>query len=199
MKPVRLEFESPSRTLRQRLVGYVPGRSAQIALFVLAAAIAWGTAVIWQSWKIDDELAQARVSLATMHRQKAQRIDRRADSAKLQLTAQQRQAWNQVARQLNTPWTSLLDTLEAATPDDVALVSIEPDAGLGSLRLQVEAKTLDTALDYAKDLGALPLFGSVGLIKHETNEQDSNKPVRLSVELRLTAPRARHTGEEAAR
>lgn len=198
MKPVRLQFESPAATLRQQLVGHTTSRSAAIAALVLIAALAWGAAVAWQAWKADEEIAQARASLAALQRQKGQRVDRAAESAKPQLTAQQRQAWSQVARQLNTPWASLLDTLEAGTPDNVALVSIEPDARVGSVRLQVEAKSLDTLLAYAKELGTLPLFESVGLIKHETNEQDSNKPMRLSLDLRLKTPRAQRSAVEEA-
>jgi len=187
MKPVRLQFESPAATLRQQLLGHVPSRSAAIAALVLIAALAWGATVAWRALKADEEIAQTRASLAALQRQKGQRVDRAAELAKPQVTAQQRQAWSQVARQLNTPWASLLDTLEAGTPDNIALVSIEPDARVGSVRLQVEAKSLDTLLAYAKELGALPLFESVSLIKHETNEQDSNKPMRLSLDLRLKA------------
>lgn len=187
MKPVRLHFETPPATLRQQLFGRAPGRFIAAALFVMVAALAWGAAVAWQAWSADDELAHARASLVAVQRQKGQRIDRAAGSANPQLTAQQHQAWGQVARQLNTPWASLLDTLEAGTPDNVALVSIEPDARVGSVRLQVEAKTLDTLLAYARELGSLPLFESVSLIKHETNEQDGNRPMRLSLDLRLKA------------
>ena len=92
-----------------------------------------------------------------------------------------------MARQLNTPWSALLDALEASLPDDVALVAIEPDAGQGSVRLQVEAKALDTLLAYARELRSIPLFADVNLVKHETNEQDGNRPMRLSLNIRLRA------------
>lgn len=186
MKPVRLQFQSRA-TLRQYLFGRAHGPAAAIALLVLNAAFAWTAAVAWHAWTTDNELADVRASLENLQRQKGW-TDRATESTRLrQLSAQQRQAWGQVARQLNTPWAFLLDALEAGTPADVALVSIEPDARVGSVRLQAEAKSLDTLLAYAKDLGALPLFDSVILIKHETNEQDGNKPVRLGLDLRLRA------------
>jgi Tfp pilus assembly protein PilN len=199
MKPVRLQFGPPAAALRQHLLGHVPSPYAPIAILVLIAALAWGTALARQTWNADEELAQTRASLAALQRHKGQRADRAAESAKPQITAQQRQAWSQIARQLNTPWGSLLDTLEGGTPDSVALVSIEPDARVGSVRLQVEAKALDTLLAYARELGALPLLESVTLVKHETNEQDSNKPVRLSLDLRLKTRPAQRPGEEPAR
>jgi Tfp pilus assembly protein PilN len=153
--------------------------------------------VAWQSWTIDEEFAQARASLSALQGSKGRRPG--AGAATPQVTAPQRQGWEQVARQIGTPWAPLLDALEAGTPDDVALVSIEPDAREGSVRLQAEAKTLDTLLAYARALGALPLFESVSLVKHETNEQDGNRPVRLGLALRLKAPRGQQAGAEAAR
>lgn len=199
MKPIPLQFETPPATLGQQLLGRAPSLFTMLALVAIAAALMSCAAVAWQAWKANEQLMLARASLATLQRQKVQRMDRAVASATPQLTAQQRQTWAQVARQLNTPWASLLDALEAGTPDNVALVSIEPDARVGSVRLQVEARTLDTLLAYAKELGALPLFESVSLIKHETNEQDSNRPVRLSLDLRLHAAQAWRPGQEAAR
>jgi Tfp pilus assembly protein PilN len=190
-------FEHPAATWRLRLLGHLPGRSSALAVLGLVAAIACGAAVAWQSWEVDGELAQARASLAALQGGKGRRAD--AAVATPQVTAQQRQAWEQVARQIGTPWASLLDTLEAGTPPEVALVSIEPDARVGSVRLQAEAKSLDTLLAYARALGALPLFESVSLVKHETNEQDGNRPVRLGLELRLNMPRGQQAGAEAAR
>jgi Tfp pilus assembly protein PilN len=101
------------------------------------------------------------------------------------LSDDQRARWSRLARQLNTPWSALLDALESSLPDGVALVSIEPDAAQGSVRLQVEAKTLDALLAYAASLNAVHPFQSVALVKHETNEQDPTRPLRLSLEAKL--------------
>jgi hypothetical protein len=68
-------------------------------------------------------------------------------------------------------------------------VAIEPDPQHGSIRLQVEAKTLDTLLGYAQALKATAPFQEVVLLKHETNEQDATRPVRLSVDARLKGVR----------
>jgi hypothetical protein len=193
--PVHLRFDPPAPALKRQLLGHGRDRSvAAIALVLAIASLAWGAALAWQLLTADEELALTRASIAALQRQKGQRTDQAAASARPQLTMQQRQAWGQLARQLNTPWAGLLDALEAGTPDNVALVSIEPDARVGSVRLQVEAKTLDTLLVYTKELGALPLVESVSLIKHETNEQDSNRPVRLNLDLRLKQPRVQRPG-----
>ena len=101
--------------------------------------------------------------------------------------AQRLRAWNTVARQLNTPWSTLLDTLESVTPADVALVSVEPDAAQAAVRLQAEARSLQALLAYEQSLRAAPLFREVALIRHETNESDPVRPVRLHLVLRMQA------------
>jgi Tfp pilus assembly protein PilN len=104
------------------------------------------------------------------------------------LTEEQRRNLNTVIRQLNTPWQDLFNQLERDTPKEVALISIEPDARRASIRLQAEAKTLDTLLAYAASLQQRGVLGRLTYSKHETNEQDSNKPVRLSVDIELRMP-----------
>jgi hypothetical protein len=101
---------------------------------------------------------------------------------------EQRRQINDVIRQLNTPWLDLFEQLERSTPKDVALISIEPDASRASLRLQAEAKTLDTLLTYADRLHNQNMLGQLTYSKHETNDQDPNKPIRLSVEYSLQKP-----------
>jgi Tfp pilus assembly protein PilN len=93
--------------------------------------------------------------------------------------------YNSVIRQLNLPWKNLFDDLETLTPADVALLSIEPDGRRSIVKLVAEAKTLVTLLDYSAKLQQNGIFGRLTYSKHETNEQDSNKPVRLSFELEL--------------
>jgi Tfp pilus assembly protein PilN len=108
--------------------------------------------------------------------------------------AQQRRVLDQITRQLNTPWSQLLDALESSLPDDVALVSIEPDGSAGKVRLQSEARSLDTLVGYAASLRNVPMFTGVALLKHETNDQDPNRPLRLMMELELGANRTEGPG-----
>jgi hypothetical protein len=68
---------------------------------------------------------------------------------------------------------------------DVALISIEPDGARSSVKLVAEAKSLTTLLNYSSKLQQNGIFGRITYTKHETNEQDTNKPVRLSFELEL--------------
>ncbi len=105
------------------------------------------------------------------------------------LSASLRQSMRAVARQLNIPWQELFEQLERSTPSDVALVSVEPDGQRGLVRLQAEAKSLDTLLGYAASLQGQGVLGRLSYHKHETNDQDPNKPRRLTFELGLEPSR----------
>ena len=185
MTPVRLRFAEAPAGLQRRLAGHAPGRAAALGLLLLAAALGCCAAVAWQTWHAEAELALAREALQALQLRKYRRPVQGAEPAKARLTAQQLQAGSEAVRQLNTPWAALLDALEATLPDGIALVSIEPDAARGSLRLQAEAKSLDDLLAYARALDSHALFVGVELAKHETNDQDRNRPLRLSVDIRM--------------
>jgi Tfp pilus assembly protein PilN len=102
-----------------------------------------------------------------------------------ELTPLQVRGYNSVIRQLNVPWKNLFEDLEAMTPMDVALISIEPDGSRSTVKLVAEAKSLTTLLSYSSKLQQNGIFGRITYSKHETNEQDTNKPIRLSFELEL--------------
>lgn len=182
MKPVHLSFEEAQASPARWLAGSHGGWLGWSGVAVLAVALAWTGASAWQWARARQELSAAQSELQVVLGRPAHAA---AAAAKPVLTPQQRRAWNQVLGQLNTPWASLLNALEAATPEDVALVSIEPDAKQGSVRLQAEAKTLDTLLAYAQVLKGAEPFSEVAPLKHETNEQDPNRPMRLTLDIRL--------------
>lgn len=102
-----------------------------------------------------------------------------------ELTSTQIRGYNNVIRQLNLPWKNLFEDLESMTPMDVALISIEPDGTRSTVKLVAEAKSLSTLLTYSSKLQQNGIFGRITYSKHETNEQDTNKPIRLSFELEL--------------
>ena len=185
MKPVRLAFPLSSSTLPVWLVGHGTARTAAaIAASALSIAVGFAAVVTWQTWNAKNQLTALHAELQASRTAPVQRSKRSADTKPL-LGPQQALAWNQLVRQLNTPWSALLDALEAATPEDVALVSIEPDGRQGSIRLQVEARTLDGLLAYAGTLKSIERFDQVTLVKHETNDQDATRPLRLSLDIRL--------------
>lgn len=89
-----------------------------------------------------------------------------------------------MVHQLNLPWANVLATLEELLPESVAMVAMEP-AGSRGLRLQAEALSLDQLLAYAASLQSSEPFSSLVYTRHETNERDPNRPVRLNFEITL--------------
>lgn len=86
---------------------------------------------------------------------------------------------------LNTPWIDILQAIEQHTPEDVAILSLEP-GGSGNIKIQSESPKLDRLLAHATDLQDTGPFGKLSLRRHETNEKDTNQPARLTFELNLT-------------
>ena len=93
---------------------------------------------------------------------------------------------NTAVSQLNTPWSDVFNGLERQAQADVGLTVLEPDTKKGALRVQAEAKDIDRLLVYAEQLALDPAFGKLNFQQHETNEQDPNRPARLSFEVRLS-------------
>jgi hypothetical protein len=176
-------------------------RACAIALLLaVCAGLAWSAL---QSLRIHRELSDLQMQRNTLDAKAASRVlanskpnkplpkqvtSDRSARAETSLTEEQRRSLNTVIRQLNTPWQDLFDQLERQTPKDVALISIEPDARRASIRLQAEAKTLEALLAYAASLQQRGVLGRLTYSKHETNDQDSNKPIRLSVEYEIRLP-----------
>lgn len=192
MKPVHLIFAGKPAAATW-LVGHAP-RVPALAALLLLGAIGCLAAVLWQAWETQRQIRTVQDAAAGLRLQKVQAARQTGSAEKQMLTVQQSRDWNQIARQLNTPWPAILDALESSTPEAVALVAIEPDPLHGSVRLQVEAKTLDALLGYAQTLNATAPFQEVVLLKHETNEQDATRPMRLSLDARLKPRKADPVG-----
>jgi Tfp pilus assembly protein PilN len=88
-------------------------------------------------------------------------------------------AINAAVLQLNLPWSDVFDAIEEATPANIALVSIEPDAKKQLVKGTAEALNSDDMIAYIERLKKVALFVNVELIKHEVSEQDPYKPMRF--------------------
>jgi Tfp pilus assembly protein PilN len=184
MKPPVLVFETPAAGWAVNLLGARASALGWFGLVLAVSGFVWLVSAGWQLAHAEQRRTalQARLDAGRVPTVQA---PTRSTGSERALNAQRVRAWNAVARQLNTPWTALLDTLEALTPADVALVAVEPDAMQGTVRLQAEARTLQALLAYEQALRAAPLFHAVALARHETNENESVRPVRLHLVLRM--------------
>jgi len=73
----------------------------------------------------------------------------------------------------------LFSAVESYSKDDVAVLSIEPDSQKGLVRINAEAKSLDSMLAYLVYLQKTPLFRQVELVNHQVQEQDPQQPIRF--------------------
>lgn len=127
--------------------------------------------------------------LDALDAQTAHLAARAAQSARLPATvasepiaAPQATAVNAAVARLNLPWGEILDALEAATPKQVALLSIAPEPSRATLRIEAEGSRSEDMIDYLKALEQQPLFGRVYLVKHEIARDGTDGVVRFEVE-----------------
>jgi Tfp pilus assembly protein PilN len=102
------------------------------------------------------------------------------------IDAKQAAAVNAAVARLNLPWNDILDAVEAATPSQVAVLSITPEPGRALIRIEAEAQSGESSsadmIDYLKALEQQPLFAHVNLVKHEFAKDGADSVMRFSVE-----------------
>jgi Tfp pilus assembly protein PilN len=85
------------------------------------------------------------------------------------------------ARNMATPWSDLLASLEA-TPANVALLAVQPTAASRSVSLTAEAASPADMLAWLRHLQADPRLNSVVLVSHQLQAQSPGTPLRFQVE-----------------
>ncbi|UXH76061.1 PilN domain-containing protein [Roseateles amylovorans] len=163
---------------QRRLIGL----SVLIGAAACVAVLVWGVSQRGQLMDLQDQLAERAARRAAPLEASA------SAPAMPTMTAARLDAWNAVVRQLNTAWPAVFDLLERRTPTTVALLSVEPEARRLRLRITAEARTLADLLDFAQALREDDQVSEVALVRHDTDEQNPQQPVRLTLDVALTAP-----------
>ena len=94
----------------------------------------------------------------------------------------------QVSRNLAAPWVDLLDAMESAPQQSVALLAAEPTTAKQSFRLTAEARDLDAMLGYLAALQKDRRLVSVFLVSHQVQVQTPGRPIRFQVQAGWGAP-----------
>lgn len=89
-----------------------------------------------------------------------------------------------VLHELGRPWPELLERLEGAQGERIALLSLNLEGAKGMLRIAGEARRLVDVLDYMHRLSSDAFLTEVVLEQHEVVENDALKPVRFSLSAR---------------
>ena len=178
MKRLTLAFQSGFWT-------GVFGQATGIRMGIAAAAfvlLALGVlaSTLWRYAEMNAAVLAARAAAETAARAAAPVVAAVVTPSPPRLTALARSTHH-----LNVPWAAILDELERHATKDVALLAIDPDAVQGRVRLEFEARRLQSLIDFAQRLGESPGFERVTLAKHEIVDRDPAKPVRMSLEVKL--------------
>jgi Tfp pilus assembly protein PilN len=170
MRPLMLDFQ-PRR------------RSSPLGWSLLAAGVvlALTCTVIQQHLSEQAEQQQG-------HLQTAQRVLTGDSGTKVSLTpaetreqAQNLAEMRKVSQQLRRPWERLFATLEAMPRENVALLTLTPDARKGQVRISAEARDLDAMLDFHRRLEASDELSDVSLLSHEIVANVPEQPVRFNL------------------
>ncbi|MCW8279046.1 PilN domain-containing protein [Pseudomonas sp. PCH199] len=86
-----------------------------------------------------------------------------------------------VSQQLRRPWERLFATLEAMPRDNIALLTLTPDARKGQVRISAEARDLEAMLDFHRRLEATDELSDVSLLSHEIVANVPEQPVRFNL------------------
>ncbi|KPG89085.1 pilus assembly protein [Pseudomonas sp. RIT-PI-q] len=86
-----------------------------------------------------------------------------------------------VSQQLRRPWERLFAMLEAMPRDDIALLTLTPDARKGQVRISAEARDLEAMLDFHRRLEASDELSDVSLLSHEIVANVPEHPVQFNL------------------
>lgn len=103
------------------------------------------------------------------------------------LTSMKDDGSSKLLEQLDAPWETLLNGLEVAADDKVALLAMQPNLARGEALLLGEAARYADVLDYIERLKAQPGFLQAYLTNHTIAEDTPGKPVRFAIALQWEA------------
>jgi len=169
VKPVRLELDHLRKT----------PSPAKLSWLLLAVALAFAADAGRSYVKARLEVEAKAARLARLAN--ANPVREPADASVRPLSREEFAAAQATILSLSTPWDNVFRALEAARSDDVALLSIEPDAGSGSLNLTGEAKSYPAALTYVAWLAHEKTLKNVRLARHEVVQNDPRRPLAFTV------------------
>ncbi|WP_095155189.1 pilus assembly protein [Pseudomonas sp. Irchel 3E13] len=143
---------------------------------LLLASLAW-------QHQLDGQQAQLHQQV----RQAEQQLGLRARDVVALTPAQSREQAQKLARmrnltqQLQRPWDSLFSLLEGLPQEDIALLSLSPDARKGQVRISAEARDLEAMLAFHKRLEASAELHDVSLLNHEILVKQPERPVLFNL------------------
>jgi hypothetical protein len=170
---MHIDFATPGwrRTIHRLHPAVLAAGVAGAALCIAAGALALQTAKEREAREQQQAAARQKVA--------ARAPVRLPETA---IPEAQATAVNNAVMQLNLPWRALQDAVASATPPTIALVALEPDARKQILKITAEARNADEMVGYVEQLKQEEFFLGAGIVRHEINTADPNRPLRFQVE-----------------
>lgn len=169
--------------MRRLMLDFIPPRRGPLAWApLLLGAGLLAASLLWQQ-HLGDQHAQ----LTRQVHQAEQKLGLRARDAAPLTAAQSREQAQKLARmrdlaqQLQRPWERLFSLLEGLPQDDIALLSLSPDARKGQVRISAEARDLEAMLAFHKRLEASGELRDVSLLNHEILVKQPERPVLFNL------------------
>lgn len=169
--------------MRRLDLEFQPRRSSPLAWALLAL----GCAVLAMLLLLQQHLQHEQVALESRVHQLELKLGRRPATIAPQNSAASREQAEQLAQmrtvsqQLQRPWEQLFAMLEAQPQEDVALLSLTPDARKGQVRIAAEARSLEAMLQYHQRLERSSELTDVSLLNHEVLAGQAEHPVRFNL------------------
>lgn len=162
---------------------FQPRRSSPLAwsLLALGVTLLLALLVAQQLWQDEQQALEAQVQRLE------QQLGRRPLGGVPQNTAASREQaerlaqMRSVSQQLQRPWEQLFSMLEGLPQNDVALLTLTPDARKGQLRISAEARNLEAMLQFHKRLEGISALRDVSLLNHEINAKQPEHPVQFNL------------------
>lgn len=170
MSPHRLEIDYIAPPRQPRAIGF--------AVLVVALLVAGMLVEHYREVKLDLARIEAQQGLLGNEKRAVratprERLDEEVKAAEA------------VLRQLALPWNTIIETIEAATTEDVALLRMQPDAQQRQLRLAAEARNPEAMLEYLRRLAAAKTLAEVHVASHQVQMEDPQRPIQFTVQAQL--------------
>lgn len=98
------------------------------------------------------------------------------ESTQRELDAAQR-----ILQELVLPWGELFRGVETAIGTQAALLTVEPDAGRGLVRITGEARNYPAVIELMKRLEATQILDRVHLVSHEVRNDQPQRPYHFAL------------------
>lgn len=158
-------------------------RSGPLGWSLLVAGVVLAVACFLAQQHLDDQASQQQGHLQHAQRELTGDSGSKAglSPAETREQAQNLAEMRKVSQQLRRPWERLFAMLEGLPRDDIALLTLTPDARKGQVRISAEARDLEAMLAFHQRLEASDELSDVSLLSHEIVANVAEHPVQFNL------------------